>query len=140
MIFELRPANLEQEGLATVLVKHARMVSERSGINVRADVKGQRRLPLHIEKALFRVAQEALNNVVKHSRATEALVVLKTHENMVYLTIEDNGVGIQPGPVRANTLGLTSMRERVEQLGGTIEITSGTNGTGTAVRVMVPCE
>jgi signal transduction histidine kinase len=140
LIFELRPANLEQEGLATVLVKHARMVSERSGINVRADVKGQRRLPLHIEKALFRVAQEALNNVVKHSRATEALVVLKTHENMVYLTIEDNGVGIQPGPVRANTLGLTSMRERVEQLGGTIEITSGTNGTGTAVRVMVPCE
>jgi signal transduction histidine kinase len=56
------------------------------------------------------------------------------------MVIEDNGKGIPEGGIRPNTLGLTSMRERVEQLGGTIEWTVGKEGKGTAVRVMVPCE
>src|SRR5207248_2996398 len=122
LIFELRPANLEQEGLAMVLSKHAKLISDRHNINVRVEIKGQGRLPLHIEKALFRVAQEALNNVVKHAKATEATVVLSTQEDTAYLKIKDNGVGIPEGVAKPNTLGLTSMRERVEQLGGTFEI------------------
>jgi len=95
---------------------------------------------LHIEKALFRVAQEALNNVVKHAQASEVTIVLGTHENWVKMIIDDNGKGIPDGAMRPNTLGLTSMRERVEQLGGTIEWTTGKDGVGTAVRVKVPCE
>jgi signal transduction histidine kinase len=140
LIFELRPANLEQEGLAAVLTKHARMVGDRYGLKISVDMRGQRRLPLHIEKALFRVAQEALNNVVKHAEASEVTIMLGTYENWVKLLIEDNGKGIPEGAMRPNTLGLTSMRERVEQLGGTIEWTTGTGGKGTAVRVKVPCE
>jgi signal transduction histidine kinase len=136
----VHPRVLDDLGLLAGLKLLAREAEARSTVNVSVHGESEDNLPAAQRSVLYRVAQEALNNVVKHSRATEALVVLKTHENMVYLTIEDNGVGIQPGPVRANTLGLTSMRERVEQLGGTIEITSGTNGTGTAVRVMVPCE
>ena len=140
LIFELRPANLEQEGLAAVLNKHARMVAERQGLKIHVDVKGQRRLALPIEKALYRVAQEALNNVVKHAKATEVKVMLNTQDNWAYLTVEDNGVGIAPGKAKPNTLGLTSMRERVEQLNGFFEIGPNPDGSGTLVRVGVPCD
>ncbi|MGA7729921.1 MAG: GAF domain-containing sensor histidine kinase [Chloroflexia bacterium] len=139
LIFELRPANLEQEGLAAVLTKHAKMVSDRYGLVVRVDTKGQGRLPLNIEKALFRVAQEALNNIVKHARATEAAIYLNTLEDIVYLKIKDNGIGIATGQVKPGTLGLTSMRERVEQLGGKFEIGPNPHGQGTMVVVEVPC-
>jgi signal transduction histidine kinase len=140
LIFELRPANLENEGLATVLTKHSKMIGERYGIKIRTVITGQRRLPLPIEKALFRVAQEALNNVVKHANATEVTITLSTQDNTITMSVEDNGTGIVAGAIKPNTLGLTSMRERVEQLGGTIEFTPGSGGTGTTVRVKVPCE
>lgn len=139
LIFELRPANLEEEGLATVLSKHAKIVSDRYGLIVRVDTKGQGRLPLNIEKALFRVAQEALNNIVKHARATEAGIYLNTQEDTVHLKIKDNGIGIQAGQTKSGTLGLTSMRERVEQIGGTFEIGPNPSGQGTMVVVNVPC-
>ena len=140
LIFELRPANLEQEGLGAVLAKHAKMMGERYGIDIDVDVKGQGRLALPIEKGLYRVAQEALNNVVKHARATEVKITLTSQEETVTLTVEDNGVGIQPGVTKPNTLGLASMRERVEQLEGTFEIRPSQGGRGTLVRVTVPCE
>jgi signal transduction histidine kinase len=139
LIFELRPANLEQEGLAMVLSKHAKLVGDRYGIAVRLEVKGQRRLQLHIEKALFRIAQEALNNIVKHANASEATIVLSTQDDTAVLKIEDNGIGLTAGLVKPNTLGLTSMRERVEQLGGTFKIGPNPSGQGTQVRVEVPC-
>jgi signal transduction histidine kinase len=139
LIFELRPANLEQEGLAAVLTKHAKMISDRYGLVVRVDMKGQGRLPLHIEKALFRVAQEALNNIVKHAKATEAAIYLNSQEDLVYLKIKDNGIGIDTGQAKPGTLGLTSMRERVEQLGGKFEIGPNPSGQGTMVLVQVPC-
>lgn len=138
LIFELRPANLEQEGLATVLTKHAKMISDRYNLIVRVDTKGQGRLPLNIEKALFRVTQEALNNVVKHARATEAAIYLNTQEDVIYLKIKDNGVGFSQGDVKSGTLGLTSMRERVEQIGGKFQIGPNPSGQGTQVTVEVP--
>lgn len=140
LIFELRPANLENEGLATVLTKHAKMIGERHGLKINTIVTGQRRLQLAVEKGLFRVAQEALNNVVKHAQASEVTITLTTIDNWVTMSVEDNGTGIAADAVKPNTLGLTSMRERVEQLGGTIEFLPGPEGTGTTVRVRVPCE
>jgi signal transduction histidine kinase len=140
LIFELRPANLEQEGLAMVLSKHAKLITDRHGIKVRVEVKGQGRLPLHIEKALFRVAQEALNNIVKHAKSTEAIIVLSTEEDTAYLKVKDNGIGLPESVVKPNTLGLTSMRERVEQLGGTFQIGPNPSGQGTMVNVSVPCD
>ena len=139
LIFELRPANLEEEGLAAVLAKHAKMISDRYGLMVRVDMKGQRRLPSNIEKGLYRVTQEALNNIVKHAKATEAAVYLDAQDDMIYLTIKDNGVGIAPGVVKPGTLGLASMRERIEQLGGKFEIGPRPNGSGTVIHVEVPC-
>ena len=140
LIFELRPANLEQEGLAAVLTKHAKMVRDRYGIDVRVEVTRQRRLPLPIEKALFRIAQEALNNIIKHARATQAVVALGTYDNMAKMTIEDNGVGLGEFTQRPNTLGMTSMRERAEQLGGTFYVGPAQGGQGTLVKVTVPCD
>ncbi|HUP28214.1 MAG TPA: GAF domain-containing sensor histidine kinase [Chloroflexia bacterium] len=140
LIFELRPADLEQEGLAAVLTKHAKLVGDRHGLRISVDVKGQRRLPLNIEKALFRIAQEALNNVVKHANATEAWVTLTSQDNWVYMNVRDNGVGIQPGTSKPNTLGLVSMSERAAQIGGEIYIGPWPEGQGTEVRVKVPCD
>lgn len=140
LIFELRPANLEQEGLAAVLTKHAKMIADRYGIHIHVDVKGQRRLPLPIEKALFRVAQEALNNVAKHAQASEVVIILTTQDNQITMSVEDNGVGIDPQAARPNSLGLTSMRERVELLGGNFTIGAGADSKGTVVKVGVPCD
>jgi signal transduction histidine kinase len=140
LIFELRPADLEQEGLAAVLTKHAKLVGERNGLHILVDVKGQRRLPLNIEKALYRIAQEALNNVVKHARATEAKISLRSQDDWVYMTIEDNGIGIEPGTNKPNTLGLASMSERAEQIGGDFSIGLSAEGRGTIVTVRVPCD
>jgi signal transduction histidine kinase len=140
LIFELRPANLEQEGLAAVLSKHCKTVAERYSLKIEADVKGQRRLSLPIEKALYRVAQEALNNIVKHAQATQVTVTLNTQDNWAYLTVQDNGVGLPSTRAKPNTLGMTSMRERVEQLDGFFEIGPGPGGVGTQVKVGVPCD
>ncbi len=140
LIFELRPANLEQEGLAAVLTKHCRTTAERYGLKIEVDVKGQRRLSLPVEKALYRVAQEALNNIVKHAQATHVIVTLNTQDNWAYLTVQDNGVGIVSKTTKLNTLGLTSMRERVEQLDGFFEIGPNPTGSGTLVKVGVPCD
>jgi len=140
LIFELRPADLEQEGLAAVLRKHAKFVAERYGLRIDVEVKGQSRLALPIEKALYRVAQEALNNVIKHAKATEVKITLNSQENWAKLSVEDNGVGIGQNAAKPNTLGLTSMRERVEQLGGHFEIGPHPTGTGAQVRVAVPCQ
>ena len=140
LIFELRPADLEQEGLAAVLRKHARFVAERYGLKVDVEVKGQSRLALPIEKALYRVAQEALNNVVKHAKATEVKITLNSQESWAKLSVEDNGIGIGQNVAKPNSLGLTSMRERVEQLGGYFEIGPNPSGAGALVRVGVPCE
>jgi signal transduction histidine kinase len=107
---------------------------------VRVELKGQGRLPLHIVKALFRGAQEAGYNIVKHAKATEATVILSAQEDRAYLKIKDNGVGFQEGVLKPNTLGLTSMRERVEQLGGTFQIGPNPSGQGTLVVVEVPCD
>jgi two-component system, NarL family, sensor histidine kinase LiaS len=76
---------------------------------------------------------------VKHARATEVAIYLNSQENMVFLKIKDNGVGFEAGVVKPNTLGLTSMRERVEQLGGTFEIGPNPSGQGAMVYVVVPC-
>jgi signal transduction histidine kinase len=140
LIFELRPANLEEEGLVVVLRKHIALFKERNGIDVTLNAEGQRRWPFAMEKALFRVAQEALTNVAKHSGATAAVVSLTAADGWVRLTVDDNGRGVaatRDGRVHS-TLGLTSMRERAEQLGGRFSLTPGPDGKGTRATVEIP--
>ncbi len=140
LIFELRPANLEEEGLVPVLKKHVSLFKERNSIDVQLKAEGQRRWPFEMEKALYRVTQEALTNVAKHSGATAATVTLAASDGWVRLAVEDNGHGLPTDGIRRgqSTLGLTSMRERAEQLGGRFSIGPGADGAGTRVLVELP--
>jgi PAS domain S-box-containing protein len=138
LIFELRPGNLQDEGLVQALRMHVAGVSGRIGlpIVVEADL-GDRRPSLDAEEALYRIAQEALHNIVKHAGARQARVEIRRHPNGVRVRIEDDGHGFDPLAVSDGHLGLAMMRARVERLGGQLTVTSGL-GQGTAVEAVVP--
>jgi signal transduction histidine kinase len=139
LIFELRSAELEADGLVATLRKHLDVVQRvrRTPIDLR--VQGERRLPAEVEGELYRLTQEALNNAIKHSGAQHIAVELCITDVSVALTIRDDGRGFDPQApqVRSRRLGLTSMRERAEAIGGRVRVESQP-GAGTTVRVEVP--
>jgi len=139
LIFELRPAELESDGLLPTLRKHIDVVRRVSHKEIELRDEGYVRQPLALEKELFRIVQEALNNAVKHSEASHIAVSLGTNGGQARMTVEDNGVGFDPADplIRTRRLGLTSMEERAEALGGTMRIKSK-RGKGTRVLVEAP--
>ncbi len=139
LIFELRPAELESDGLLPTLRKHIDVVRRVSHKEIELRDEGYVRQPLALEKELFRIVQEALNNAVKHSEASHIAVSLGTNDGQARMTVEDNGVGFDPADplIRTRRLGLTSMEERAEALGGTMRIKSK-RGKGTRVLVEAP--
>jgi signal transduction histidine kinase len=138
LIFELRPAELETEGLAAALRKHVDVVRRLHEQEIELCVEGDRRLPPGVEKGLLRIAQEALGNAVRHSGADHVTLTLASRDAQISLRVEDDGHGFDPeeAVTRSRRLGLTSMRERAEALGGTLAIDSEA-GRGTAVEVEV---
>jgi NarL family two-component system sensor histidine kinase LiaS len=139
LIQQLRPSPVEEGGLASALHKHLAALERREGLKVAFQVEGETQLPRDQEEGLFRIVQEALNNVVKHARTDQAAVRLQMENGQVSLLIQDQGTGFDPsvrGPAREG-FGLTSMRERVEMLGGTLEVKSSP-GEGTQLLVQVP--
>jgi signal transduction histidine kinase len=118
--------------------KHAAAVAAREGIDV--DVTGPAgRLPLspEAEEQLYRLTQEALNNVIKHARTAAASVAVTAGPAQVTVAIHDDGIGFDPALGRPGHLGLASMRERVTRLGGHLDIAS-TPGRGTTITATVP--
>ena len=138
LIFELRPAELDAEGLVPTLRKRVDVLRRVYHKEIDLEVRGERRLDPKDEKQLFRIVQEALNNALKHSDAETLEVELTMQNGRVVASIRDDGVGFDPEAARRRSgrLGLTSMRERVEELGGELEIRSRP-GEGTEVRVEV---
>lgn len=139
LIQQLRPTLIEEGGLAVALHQHLAALERREGLKAALQVEGEGQLPRDQEEGLFRIVQEALNNVVKHAHTDTAAVRLQLENGQVSLLIEDQGAGFDPsrsGPAREG-FGLTSMRERVEMLGGTLEVRSSP-GKGTQVLVQVP--
>ena len=132
LIQELRPAALEGKGLTRALNDYATDWSRRSNIAVELRVSGERPLPLPIEQTLFRVAQEALANIARHSQAATAEVYLVWQEKQVTLIIADNGLGFTTRLKNGKGIGLQSMRERIEVLGGQLTVKSRL-GRGTEV-------
>ncbi|HEX9925505.1 MAG TPA: sensor histidine kinase, partial [Anaerolineae bacterium] len=124
LIQELRPAALEGKGLAMALRDYAVDWSRQNNIEADVRVSGERVLSLHLEQALFRVAQEALANVARHSRATAAQIYLNWEGEDVILTIANNGRGFDVAAMVGKGMGLRSMRERVEALGGHLVVDS----------------
>jgi NarL family two-component system sensor histidine kinase LiaS len=136
LISELRPAALEGQGLAGALRAYLNSWAEHTRIPAEIQVTSERRLPLAVEQTLYRVAQEALANVARHSRASAVLAQLAYSDRDVRLTILDNGVGFLPGENNSG-FGLKSMRERVEEYGGKMDIASQSN-QGTRVTAQIP--
>ncbi len=132
IIHELRPAALETKGLANALREYVGDWSRHSGIAAHISYQGQCELPLALEQTLFRVAQEALANVARHSNASRADVRVRWHKQGVELTVIDNGKGFNPVSVNGTGVGLQSMRERLEPLGGRLVVESSP-GYGTSV-------
>jgi signal transduction histidine kinase len=140
LILELRPGALAEEGLVAALTKQAAALSAREGLVIQVDGPGTR-LPLgpEVEEQLYRLGQEALANVVKHARATRATVRIATADDTVSIQVSDDGRGFDPAAVGPEHFGLRSMRGRVADLGGRLQVTS-TRGRGTVLRVEVPAQ
>jgi signal transduction histidine kinase len=137
LIFELRPESLETDGLVAALRRQAAAMHARHGIEVAMELDDEPDLSLKAKQELYRVAQEALHNTVKHAHATR--VALRMHESPreFLLEIGDDGVGFDPTSAFPGHLGLHSMRERVTRLGGTLQIESAP-GQGTRIHLRLP--
>ncbi|HWN28205.1 MAG TPA: GAF domain-containing sensor histidine kinase [Actinomycetospora sp.] len=131
----LRPPVLDDLGLAGALAALARGLP---GVRAVLDLD-ERRLPEHVEVALYRIAQETLQNVLKHADAREVTVRLATGDTGVRLELVDDGVGFDPSRRAGAGHGLASVRERAELVGGSVRITSRP-GTGTTVAVTAPLD
>jgi signal transduction histidine kinase len=141
LIAELRPAALDEIGLVPAL----RTLAERKGregtltVDVLARLDdGDARLPAETESVLYRLVQEALNNVVKHAGASRAEAVLRRADGVVEVTVRDDGRGFDPAPANGG-FGLTGMRERVELAGGELRIETAP-GRGTTVSATIPLQ
>jgi two-component system, NarL family, sensor histidine kinase LiaS len=132
LIQELRPAALGDQGVAAALRAYAADWSRQNEIPVDFKTQGERPLPLPTEQALFRVAQEALANVARHSQADQVELRLDWEGSAVTLTISDNGRGFD-SQAQSNGYGLQGMRERLVALGGNLEIISQP-GQGATIR------
>jgi signal transduction histidine kinase len=134
---ELRPSALDDLGLAAALRLQARHFQDRTGIFVECQAEGVR-LTQQQSTAVFRICEEALTNVMRHSHATRVEVRLELDQSNLVLTIRDNGRGITPVEMSDPlSLGLLGMRERAHLIGGEIEI-EGIEDQGTMVTVRAP--
>jgi signal transduction histidine kinase/ligand-binding sensor domain-containing protein len=138
LIQEMYPLALEEKGLVTILREYVYEWEHRNNIHVMLEVQHQRRLPLQVEQALYRIVQESLANIARHSHASEVTIRLNYNQDTVELAVDDNGRGFdleqKPGGV-----GLRSMQERAKLIGGQMAIES-TPGNGTHIQVLTPAQ
>jgi PAS domain S-box-containing protein len=139
LIFELRPGNLEQEGLVRSLKTHAAALQGRLGLPIVVESDLPDRLPLSAEEVLYRIAQEALHNVVKHATARQVRVDVRWKGDGVRLRVEDDGKGFDPDSVPDGHLGLAGMRARADRVGARFSCSSRV-GEGTTVEVVMSTE
>lgn len=139
--YELRPATLQEFGLARALETLLSETARPAGLTVHAHLTLTRSLPKEVETALYRIAQESLNNLLRHAGARHLEVELVETPLGVALRLEDDGCGFDPNRLPAQTerrhLGLISMQERAEMLGGSLVVYSAP-GAGTSVQVRIP--
>jgi two-component system sensor histidine kinase UhpB len=143
LALELRPSVLDDLGLVAALRQYVRSTEERSGLSAQLTLVGWEdddtsRLPPEVETALFRIAQEALTNAIRHARATALQVRLRRTASEVTLDVRDDGIGISGLPSKTSEhLGMFGMRERARLLGGELQVRPG-SPKGTLVSARIP--
>jgi len=137
MIFELHPPELEMKGLALALQERLEAVESRSGIETEIKVGFSDRLPSNIERGLYSIAREAMNNILKHARATKTTIHLTKEGGMLVFEIWDNGIGLDLSRNQKMGLGIKGMEERAAQMGAHLTLEMAANG-GTLLKVEVP--
>jgi signal transduction histidine kinase len=139
LVFQLRPAAIESDGLASALAKHVEVLRRVHRLRIELETSGEARLRPRIDEEVFKIAQEALQNALKHAAAGQLEVSLREDAGAVALRVRDDGVGFDPeAPARrSHSLGLTSMEERAAALGATLAIDSAP-GAGTTITLEVP--
>jgi signal transduction histidine kinase len=136
---ELRPTVLDHFGLSAAIEWQAEDFQKRTGINCKVSFHPEDIvLEQNISIVIFRIFQEALTNIMRHSDATEVKASLKAKDGMITLEVKDNGKGITEEEItNSNSFGLLGIRERVNFLGGNVTI-SGISNKGTAIKVNIP--
>ena len=138
IIYNLRPMSLDDLGLIPTLKKYIDKFISQTGILIEFDVLGSKKqLSNSYKVTIFRLIQEALNNIFKHSEACNAKVRLEYGAGDVNLNISDDGVGFDPSEIEEDKYGLISMEERCSLLGGSINIKSKHN-KGTIITILLP--
>jgi signal transduction histidine kinase len=138
LAYQLHPSVLDDLGLSEALKVECEQFSRRESIPAQlTSFEATAELPSEVSVVLFRIAQEALRNAARHSRASQVSLVVTARNGSVGLRVSDDGVGFVPGERRLRSLGHASMRERARLVGGTLEIESAP-GRGTTVNVSVP--
>lgn len=134
LIFELRPDALEREGLVAAVERQAAALRARHKLRVQTDLCEEPAVSLELKEAIYRIAQESLNNIVKHAHADEVGIRLEDDEDRITLEVRDDGVGFDSQQEHPGHLGLRSMQERAARLSGALEIESSP-GRGALIRV-----
>jgi signal transduction histidine kinase len=134
LIFELRPESLQNEGLVVAITKQSDSLRARHKLEVKTDLGSEPNLSLDRKEVLYRVTQEALQNIARHSHATKVDILLDQNDSCLVLEIRDNGIGFDTSREYPGHLGLQSMRERVAQIGGDFAVVSQP-GSGTTISV-----
>lgn len=139
-MFDLRPMMLDDLGLVPTLKRYVDGFAEKSGVPISLTVTGnERRFASYKEVALFRIAQDLLSNIRQHAHATRAQILLDLTEDTVRITVEDNGSGfdVNEALIAKKGIGLSTLRERVEMMGGQVQIDSAP-GRGAKVSLALP--
>ncbi len=140
LIFQLRPPGLSDQGLIVALQQHVAALGRREGLTVNLTVTGEERAARGAEQAIYRIVQEALNNVVKHAGACCVNIALDLQPDQLVLRVADDGSGFDLANLQLDHgrhLGLTSMRERAAELDGSLDLHTQP-GAGTEIVVVVP--
>ena len=139
LVFALRPKSLERDGLAVTLLDHVEALRRTHGIDISLEADPELGLSLDAEQELLRIAQEAMQNAVKHGGGAAVRVLLRRKSGSVVLTVRDDGPGFDPEslPRTVRSLGMTTMRQRARSLGGELSVRSAP-GRGAVVSVRVP--
>ena len=139
LVHELRPLELEERGLEGALRRRLEAVEGRTGVEFDLEIENGLVLPGRQEEALYRVAQEALNNTLRHARAKRVVISVTREDSTTRLEVRDDGIGFDPLAAGRGGLGLRSIRERVDRIDGSLDVDSRPGG-GTRIVVHVPVE